>query len=82
MIMANENVIIEENIISGNATAGILVVSYLEEYENYSFEATTYVKVNNDIMDYDFKAENCLPPKTDNPKKAKKIYKKWIKKGY
>ena len=56
--------------------------SYLEEYKNYSFEATTYVKVNNDIIDSDFKAENCIPPKTDNPKKAKKIYKKWIKKGY
>ena len=37
MIMANENVKIEENIISGNATAGILVVSYLEEYEDDNY---------------------------------------------
>ena len=29
MVMANEKVILEENYISGNATAGILVVSYL-----------------------------------------------------
>ena len=34
MVMANENVILEENFIEGNATAGILVVSYLEEYED------------------------------------------------
>ena len=31
--MANENVILEENFIEGNATAGILV-SYLDEYED------------------------------------------------
>ena len=49
-------------------------------YENYSYEATTYVKTPPDILDYDFKSKACIPPK--DPKKEKKIYKKWIKKGY
>ena len=37
MVMANEKVILEENYISGNATAGILVVSYLDEYEDDNY---------------------------------------------
>ena len=50
-------------------------------YDNYSFEATTYVKTKSDVMDYDFKSKMCLPPK-DEPPKDKKIYKKWIRSGY
>tara|TARA_Y100000294_G_scaffold157947_1_gene159868 strand:- start:57 stop:566 length:510 start_codon:yes stop_codon:yes gene_type:complete len=50
-------------------------------YDNYSFEATTYVKTKSDVMDYDFKSKMCIPPK-DDPPKDKKIYKKWIKSGY
>ena len=49
-------------------------------YENYSFEATTYVKTKSEVLDYDFKSKMCLPPK--NLKKEEKIYKKWIKSGY
>jgi len=37
MIMANDRVKIEDNLISGNATAGILVVSYLEDYEDDNY---------------------------------------------
>ncbi len=49
-------------------------------YENYSFEATTYVKTKSDVLDYDFKSKMCLPPK--NLKKEEKTYKKWISSGY
>ena len=49
-------------------------------YENYSYEATTYVKTESDVMDYDFKSSMCIPPK--DSKKEEKIYKKWIKKGF
>ena len=51
-----------------------------EGYENYSFEATTYIKTKSEVVDYDFKSIMCIPPK--DPKKEKKIYKKWIKKGF
>ena len=40
-------------------------------YENYSYEATTYVKTSSDIMDYDFKSTMCIPPK--DPKKEKNL---------
>jgi len=49
-------------------------------YDNYSFEATTYVKTKSGVMDYDFKSKMCIPPK--DPKKEKKTYKKWIRSGY
>ena len=52
-----------------------------EGYNNYSFEATVYVKTKSDILDYDFKSEMCVPPKK-GPPKDKKIYKKWIRSGY
>ena len=49
-------------------------------YENYSYEATTYVKTESDVMDYDFKSSMCIPPK-DSKKTSllKKLTKKHLK---
>ena len=49
-------------------------------YPNYTFKGTVYVKSNSDIMDYDFGGICIAPDK--KPPKDKKVYKKWIKRGF
>ena len=57
-----------------------------EAWEYFKFESTVYLKSESTIYDYDFKSINCLAPmkkgKLLKPSKAKKKYKKWIKRGY
>ena len=51
MIMANDKVKVEDNLISGNATAGILVVSYLEDYEDDNYNPLpNRIFINNNTL--------------------------------
>jgi len=55
-------------------------------WENFKFESSVYLKTESSIYDYDFKSTSCIPPMKKGevlkPSKAKKLYKKWIRKGY
>ncbi|MGB7373098.1 MAG: parallel beta-helix domain-containing protein [Pontixanthobacter sp.] len=39
MVMANDNVAIENNVVDGNATAGVLVVAYSQSYDDDRYDA-------------------------------------------
>ena len=55
-------------------------------YKSFSFDASTYIKDGSTLYDYDYRSGVCIGPVKDGkilePKKAKKLYKKWIKRGY
>ena len=55
-------------------------------WSDFKFESSIYLKSGSATIDYDFKSTMCIAPlkkgKVLKPSKAKKLYKKWIKKGF
>tara|TARA_B100001094_G_C17677371_1_gene551728 strand:+ start:72 stop:584 length:513 start_codon:yes stop_codon:yes gene_type:complete len=55
-------------------------------WSDFRFESSVYLKSDSKTIDYDFKSTECIAPlkkgKVLKPSKAKKLYKKWIKKGF
>ena len=57
-----------------------------DSWQDFKFESSVYLKSGSTTIDYDFKSTMCIVPlkngKVLKASKAKKIYKKWIKKGF
>ena len=57
-----------------------------DSWQDFKFESSVYLKSSSTIIDYDFKSTMCIAPlkngKMLKASKAKKLYKKWIKKGF
>ena len=55
-------------------------------WSDFKFESSVYLKSGSTTIDYDFKSTMCIAPlkkgKVLKSSKAKKVYKKWIKKGF
>ena len=65
-------------------TIDLSLIKY--NWKDFKFESSVYLKSESSIFDYEFKSTFCLPPMKKGevlkPSKAKKLYKKWIRKGY
>ena len=65
-------------------TIDLSLIKY--NWKDFKFESSVYLKSESSIFDYEFKSTSCLPPMKKGevlkPSKAKKLYKKWIRKGY
>ena len=59
-----------------------------DSWQDFKFESSIYIKYDSDTIDYDFKSLSCIPPLNEKDRKmlkaskAKRLYKKWIRKGF